>query len=64
MNLAALLRRLEEERNQLAAGALSQPAGRDSFEYGRVCGMYAGLKLAADLLLETQRDAEERTFNL
>lgn len=64
MNLAALLQRLDAEMAVLAGEALSKPAARDSFEYGRVVGIYGGLQRAKDILIETVRDAEEKTFNL
>ena len=41
---------LEREVNDLAHSALNLPAQRDSFEYGRMVGMYAGLKKAIELV--------------
>lgn len=41
---------LERELNTLAHSALNLPASRDSFEYGRMVGMYAGLKRAIELV--------------
>lgn len=64
MNLAVLLQRLDAEMATLASEALAQPAARDSFEYGRVVGLYGGLQRAKSILTETVRDAEEKTFNL
>ena len=52
--LDALLRRLEEEQAEHAKRALAQPQNRDSFEYGRVAGIYAGLYRAREILLEIQ----------
>lgn len=64
MNLTTLLQRLDAEMATLAGEALSQPAARDSFEYGRVVGLYGGLKRAKELLIDTVRDAEEKSYNL
>jgi hypothetical protein len=41
---------LERELNSLAHSALNLPAERDSFEYGRMAGMYAGLRKAIELV--------------
>lgn len=51
-----LLRRIEDEQRDLAVMALTGPAGRDAFEYGRVHGLYGGLERARDLLLAALRD--------
>lgn len=48
----------------LAQEALAQPQHRDTFEYGRVVGMYAGLERAMTVLVELVRETEERNFNL
>jgi hypothetical protein len=57
--LDALLRRLEEEQAEHAKRALAQPQNRDSFEYGRVAGIYAGLDRVREILLEI-REAHDR----
>ena len=54
-----LLRRLEEEQSEHAKRALAQPQGRDSFEYGRMAGLYAGLERAREILLDIQ-EAHDR----
>lgn len=41
---------LKKELSELAHSALSQPASRDAFEYGRMVGNYAGLKRAVDII--------------
>jgi hypothetical protein len=56
--LDALLRRLEEEQAEHAKRALAQPQNRDSFEYGRVAGIYAGLDRVREILLEIQEAAD------
>ena len=55
----SLLRRLEEEQSEHAKRALAQPQGRDSFEYGRMAGLYAGLERAREILLDIQ-EAHDR----
>lgn len=62
--IARLVRRLEEEQAQLAQDALGQPSGRDAFEYGRMVGIYAGLQLAKETLLNIQQEDERRGFDL
>lgn len=64
MNLNALLQRIGAEQAELAREALARPAARDSFEYGRVAGLHAGLELAKELIVQTLRDEEAKTFNL
>lgn len=41
---------LKKELNSLAHSALSQPASRDAYEYGRMVGNYAGLKHAVETI--------------
>lgn len=60
MSIAPLLKRLETEQAKLAAAALGQPAGRDAFEYGRVSGMWAGLELAKQSLIDFHKEIEGR----
>jgi hypothetical protein len=45
-----MIRLLEVEQSKLAHAALVQPAARDNFEYGRVCGLYAGVAHAIDII--------------
>lgn len=54
-----MLIRLIEQRAQLASQALLQPVGRDSFEYGRVSGLYQGLTKAIEALQDVLADNEE-----
>ena len=53
-----VLMALKKELNGLAHSALSQPASRDAFEYGRMVGNYAGLKHAVETI-ETALANEE-----
>ena len=48
---------LRARRSELAESALQSPSGRDTFEYGRVCGIYKGLEMAEDTLIQTKRDS-------
>jgi len=59
-----MLQRLEQSQADLARDALEQPQGRDTFEYGRVVGIYAGLELAKTVLLDMVAEKERKDFNL
>lgn len=59
-----LLKRLETEQGELAREALSRPQGRDDFEYGRMCGLYAGLDRARTILVEMIRDQDDKDDTL
>lgn len=59
-----IVRKLEEEQAALARAALTQPAGRDDFEYGRVCGMYAGLERAREIALNSLADKDAKQNQL
>jgi hypothetical protein len=50
---------LNKELGHLAHSALDIPAERDAFEYGRMTGMYAGLKRAIALCDEALTLDEE-----
>jgi hypothetical protein len=57
---------LKKELNSLAHSALSQPAGRDAYEYGRMVGNYAGLKHAVDTIeaaLTTESEDNDHGIN-
>lgn len=60
--LLEIVSRIEAERSQFAHSVLSQPGGHESFDYGRACGMYAGLSMAVDIInaVVEDRDDEER----
>ena len=64
MRIETLLQRLEQAQGDLARDALQQPQARDTFEYGRVVGIYAGLELAKTVLLDTVAEKERKDFNL
>lgn len=61
--LARQLQVLEAEQRKFAQEALQQPAARDSFEYGRICGIYAGLQLAREVLEADYAETERRKLN-
>jgi uncharacterized protein YutE (UPF0331/DUF86 family) len=58
------IQHLENEKARLARDALERPAGRDAFEYGRAVGMYAGLDIAKNLLLDLISEKERKDFDL
>jgi len=64
MRIEVLLQRLEQSQADLARDALEQPQGRDLFEYGKVVGMYAGLELAKNVLIDTVAEKERKDYNL
>lgn len=64
MRVEQYLQRIEDEKTKLARETLERPAGRDPFDYGRSVGMYAGLDLAKQLLLDLFAEKERKDFNL
>lgn len=64
MNIATLLRVIEDAQATLAKDSLMKPAGRDVFEYGRAVGMYAGLEHAKDLIIGLVAERERKDFDL
>ena len=50
---------LKGRQQQLAIDALKTPRGRDSFDYGRVCGLYEGIGVALQLIEEILNDADQ-----
>jgi hypothetical protein len=55
---------LEATQAQLAKEALERPTGKDSFDYGRAVGMYAGLELAKSTLIEMVSENERKGYDL
>jgi hypothetical protein len=55
---------VKSEQARMAQSALQAPSARDGFEYGRVCGMYAGLQRSLDIIDETLKDRNERERDL
>lgn len=64
MRIEVFLQRLEQSQTDLARDALQQPQGRDTFEYGRVVGMFAGLELAKTVLIDMVAENERKDHNL
>ena len=64
MNIATLLRVIEDAQASLARDTLKQPTGREVFDYGRAVGMYAGLEHAKDLIVGLVAERERRDFDL
>ena len=59
MNVPKIIMQLQKEQAALAAAALSRPNARDSFEYGRVSGHYAGLERAIEIIMSTMKEEED-----
>ena len=64
MRIEVFLQRLEQSQTDLARDALQQPQGRDTFEYGRVVGIFAGLELAKTVLINMVAENERKDYNL
>jgi len=59
-----LLRALKAKQVELAQTALGNPRGTDSYEYGRVVGLYAGLQVALDEINNILAEDDVRTRDL
>jgi hypothetical protein len=55
---------LKAEQTKVAHGALQAPAGRDAFEYGRMCGMHSGLQQALNVIDSILKDIDEKERSL
>jgi hypothetical protein len=64
MRVEILIKRLEDEQKTLAIEALSRPQGKDSYDYGRVVGIYAGLEQAKNLIQDIMAEKEAKDFLL
>ena len=64
MRIEVFLQRLVQAQADLARDALEQPQGRDTFEYGRVVGIYAGLELAKTVLIDMVAEKERKDFDI
>lgn len=64
MRIEAIIQRLEQAKDELAREAMEQTGGRGAFDYGRASGMYAGLEMAKNLLVEMYTEKERRTFDM
>ena len=64
MRVDILIKRLEDEQKTLAIEALSRPQGKDSYDYGRVVGIYAGLEQAKNLIQDIMAEKEAKDFLL
>lgn len=58
------LQRLETAQAQLAKEALERPQGREAFDYGRAVGLYAGLELAKQTIIDMVAEHERKGFDL
>lgn len=64
MRPEAFIAALEAEKMKLAREALSAPAARDGFEYGRVVGMHSGLDRAVQIIANMLGEDDERRNNM
>lgn len=64
MRVDILIKRLNDEQASLAREALTRPQGKDSYDYGRVVGMYAGLEQAKNLINAILEEQETRNSNI
>lgn len=64
MKIETVIQRIEQEQSMLSREALAKPAGRESFDYGRVVGMYAGLEQAKQAILAMFDEKERKNFDL
>ena len=55
---------LAKAQQEHASAALASPQERTEFEYGRVCGIHAGLGEAWRIIIETLRDDKDHDDSL
>lgn len=63
MRLNVFIQRIEGEKARVAKEAMESPSA-DVFAHGRIVGVYAGLDLAQNLLLDLLAEKERNDFNL
>lgn len=59
-----LLVKLDTALMEQAVQSLIAPQGHDGFDYGRACGVYAGLHRARDILREMLSEVEDHDDQL
>lgn len=64
MRIETFLQRLETAQAELAKEALERPVGREAFDYGRAVGLYAGLELAKQTIIDMVAEHERKGFDL
>ena len=64
MRVEVLVRMLEDLQKKFASATLSHPPGKESYDLGRAVGVYAGLAMAINLIMETLADEESGKFDL
>ena len=60
MKVETVLARLDEEMLRVARDAVETPREGTSYEYGRMIGLYAGLALAKETVVNLYADKDER----
>jgi hypothetical protein len=56
------VQRLDAKLSEVAHQLLHTPSGRDAFEFGRAVGIYAGLRMAKELLLNFYEEERKASF--
>lgn len=64
MKIEMFLQRLEAEQARLAKEALERPSGKDTFDYGRAVGLYAGIEHAKQTILNMIAEHEHKGYDL
>jgi hypothetical protein len=60
MRVEQFIQRIEAEQIKFARDALEKPSNRTEYGYGYAAGVYAGLKMAGDLLLNILAEKERK----
>jgi hypothetical protein len=60
MRVEMLLRVLEARQAELAKSLLASPLGRDAFEFGRSSGLYHGLEMAKNAIIDFYDEADKK----
>ena len=60
MRVEMLLRVLETQQADLAKSLLASPLGRDAFEFGRSSGLYHGLEMAKNAIIDFYEEADKK----
>lgn len=58
------VQKIKQRQAEFATSALTKPAERTEHEYGRVCGIYAGLEMALELYLDLLADRDQKDREL
>jgi hypothetical protein len=62
VRVEATVQKLDAKLNETAHQLLHTPPGRDAFEFGRAVGIYAGLTMAKQVLLNFYEEERKASF--